>query len=112
MNQELIEQIKQGTPLEYDIDNLPLLKDVLRQAAPNDQSIDRILGRARYYDIRGDEYRRLDNKPKNAIQLSSFLPKMIELEKVKDFFFYKANMDDNNWVRFKHQDITNFLNQQ
>ena len=82
---ELIELLKQGTTLENDIDDVELLKQVLKEAAPNDESIHRIIGRCKYYDIKFEQYRRIDNKSKQSIKLSAFKTKMVSVEELRTF---------------------------
>ncbi len=86
--QELINQIKQGKSLHYDIDNVELLRDVLQEAYPKDKGDD-MQGQYKYYftsNWSNDEWS-CDNETKcDTIHLSSFIdtPKMISVEAVKD----------------------------
>lgn len=104
----LIEQIRQGTPLENDIDDVELLNKVIQEVShPGWEA----KGRHKFYYLYEGVWDATDGFKPNAIKLSAFKTKMVSVEDVKDFFFYKANLEDNNWVRFKHQDITTFLNE-
>lgn len=105
---ELIEQIRQGAPLENDIDDVILLNKVLTECFGIESG--KAEGGYRYYYKHVFGWSCSHVYMTNAIKLSAFKTKMVSVEDVKDFFFYKANLEDNNWVRFKHQDITTFLN--
>lgn len=110
---ELIEQIRQGTPLENDIDVVELLRVVLKEVFPKDtvEGVEGIYNGYCRSELDRNCWSPIVKVPPNAIKLSAFKTKMVSVEDVKDFFFYKANLEDNNWVRFKHQDITTFLNE-
>ena len=89
MNKELIEQIRNGKALHYDIDNVELLRDVLQEAYPKDKGAD-IQGQYKYYFTSNwinDEWSCDNETDRDTIPLSSFLdnPKMISVEAVKDW---------------------------
>lgn len=71
MNKELIDKLKNGTPLYYDINNLELLKKVLKEAAPNDKSVP--MGGGVYYHIYRERWGSLFGTYPDAIKISDFL---------------------------------------
>ena len=91
-NTELIEQIRQGTPLENDIDDISLLRQVLKEAAPNDRYVTK--GGRKYYVIISNRWYPSDEIPLESIKLSAFKPKMVSVDELLRFVDYKESMAD------------------
>ena len=81
MNKELIEQIRNGKALHYDIDNVELLNEVLHKVKDTSWQAS---GRHKYYYLLDGYWDSTDGIKKNAIKLSDFLPNMISVAVVKD----------------------------
>ena len=81
MNKELIEQIRNGKALHYDIDNVELLNVVIKEVYPLKGQL---FGYYEYYYLENDKVECSDSTTRDTIPLSSFLdqPKMISVEAV------------------------------
>ena len=79
---ELIDQIRQGTPLENDIDDVDLLNKVLHEAS---HPICEATGRYKFYFLNGDDWCSTDEQKPNAIKLSAFKTKMVSVEALEAF---------------------------
>ena len=81
MNKELIEQIRNGKALHYDIDNVELLNEVCYEAG----DCQPISYKGKYYLLGKYFWYHTDLQPAESIKLSDFLPKMISVEAVKEW---------------------------
>ena len=81
MNKELIEQIRNGKALHYDIDNVELLNEVCYEAG----DCQPISYKGKYYLLGKYFWYTTDLQPAESIKLSDFLPKMISVEAVKEW---------------------------
>ena len=89
MNKELIEQIRNGKALHYDIDNVELLNEVLHKVKDTSWQAS---GRHKYYYLLDGYWDSTDGIKKNAIKLSDFLPNMISVEAVKEWIDTQSNV--------------------
>ena len=80
MNKELIEQIRNGKALHYDIDNVELLNEVCYEAG----DCQPISYKGKYYLLGKYFWYHTDLQPAESIKLSDFLPKMISVEAVRE----------------------------
>ena len=88
---ELIEQIRQGTPLENDIDDVELLNKVIQEAS---HPICEATGRYKFYYLNGDYWCSTDEQKPNAIKLSAFKTKIWNVDELLRFVDYKESMAD------------------
>lgn len=106
LNNQLIEQIKQGKAIHYDIDNVELLQKVAKKCFPN--SYGNPIGRYRYYYSYLDSgcMEGGDNTDREAIPLSSFLTQnkqMVSVEEVLRKLDELAKEDSADTVRYSLQ---------
>lgn len=114
MNRELIEQIKNGTPLYYDIDNVELFNKVCYAVTKKTP----IMTAHKYYWLGNCFWHYTDSEPNNSIPLSAFLePKMVEVHEkhtLMEFLDYcKKGKEVGLTIETSlHDALLNFLNQQ
>lgn len=110
MNKELIEQIRNGKALHYDIDNVELLNEVCYEAG----DCQPISYKGKYYLLGKYFWYHTDLQPAESIKLSDFLPKMISVEAVKEWAIKHRAIEVNSGDRgynFALNELLNFLNE-
>jgi len=104
LNTQLIEQIRQGKAIHYDIDNVELLNEVLHEACTNSKQ--NAFGGNQYYVIHKDTWIPIPDVPQQSIPLSSFLTQdkqMVSVEEVLWKLDELAKEDSADTVRYSLQ---------